>query len=244
MEKRYFTEKEAARFVQLAAKLQEHAAEKGAEYSPGVSLDELRRVAAEAGIDPKFLDEAIASQSRTTEKRVPWSVVEKVVDGALDPNDYDVVREALGHGMRRSALRQVGRSLEGRTLEGGVAHDVRVTSRGGRTRVSVKPSLFPTFIFTIYPAVMLAFIGSAIASDAGFGAAWALGAVVGILGVVMFAWLAARAQGTAEGIADRVCRAAVDAVQGEQAEVRRALSGSGETLLGETQAAESTEVRS
>lgn len=52
--KRIFSEQEASEILQRAAKLQEEDRESDPAYTPGITAEELERIAHEAGIDPNF----------------------------------------------------------------------------------------------------------------------------------------------------------------------------------------------
>jgi len=159
-----YSEKEAAEILQRAAKIQENAQE-GAPYTPGVTEDELFRIATEAGIAPEFLQRALAgkteSERRETLLRYANEAI-RVVEGELDPEDFDLVVEGLPRNFNNKMgqpLTQIGRQVSGTiSLKGGHAQ-VEVKARRGRTRISVKTLGFFPLFGTIYPA----FIGSAIA---------------------------------------------------------------------------------
>ena len=166
---RMFNEKEAAEIVVKAARLQEQATD--AQYSPGMSYDELRRMAIDVGVDEEFLRKALLDAPETHETKgltffgAPLSVeFERVIDGELAPENFDVASEAF---YRRSwqdqrsrhlaVPSQVGRTLQGQVHAGTAFGQLRVTSRNGRTRIWARNTMFVPFMTTMYPALFLSF---------------------------------------------------------------------------------------
>src|SRR5579859_3641216 len=89
-----FSEKEVSEIMQRAAELQE---KEQAGYARGVTRDELVRIAEELGVSPEVLTRAIDEQTERKARR-PWQFVreeERVVDGEIDPNDFDLILESL-----------------------------------------------------------------------------------------------------------------------------------------------------
>ncbi|MCW5942911.1 MAG: hypothetical protein KIS66_11810 [Fimbriimonadaceae bacterium] len=162
--KKVFSEQEAAQIVQRAVHLQESASE-GRGYVPGITYDELRRIAEEAGIDSRFLDQAVREGNAPVSHRGLLhftETFERVIEGELAPEDFDVVMEHLHTGGRNSQVMQIGRMLKGNTYTGWGMASIAVASRNGRTRLSVKSNAFVAFFVSLYPAI----IGSVIAASA------------------------------------------------------------------------------
>jgi len=173
MSQRFFNEKEAAELVLKAAKLQEQSSEGSGSYAPGISFDELARMAAEAGVDPSYLQKALEgvpekSEVAKTFLGIPLSTeFERIIDGELPPENFDVISEGLpasvgsrgAHGTRMHNVgMQVGRSMQMQLAKGAAFGSLRVTSRSGRTRISTRQGLFIPFMAGLYPALMIAFI--------------------------------------------------------------------------------------
>jgi hypothetical protein len=154
---RVYSEQEASEILQKAAKLQE-AQIVGPDYTPGVTLDELRRIAEEAGIDPKVLDQALADGSQPIEKAKWPFEIERVLDGELAPDDFDLIQTAIGAGT------QVGRTLNATVWTGTGMTSVMVSSRNGRTRLSMKANPFFSLFFVLYPLLVITFATTAIGS--------------------------------------------------------------------------------
>lgn len=154
---RVYSEQEASEILQKAAKMQE-AEGGGPDYTPGITLDELVRIAAEAGIDPKVLERAIA-EGNTPKEKAKWPFeIERVLDGELEPGDFDLIQTAIG------AATQVGRTLNSTIWTGTGMSTVFVSSRNGRTSLSLKANPFLSLFFVLYPLLVIAFVGTAIGS--------------------------------------------------------------------------------
>lgn len=170
--KRVFSEQEASEILQKAAKMQEDQGH-GPSYTPGITVEELQRIAAEAGIDPAVLESAMKSdKERKPDTRLTFEM-ERVLQGELDPSEFDVILEALGPTHRRQGVTQVGRTVSGTIWTGAGHTTVSVNSRNGRTRLSMKANPFFAFFIVLYPL----FVGSIIMSAAiaeGARAAWAV----------------------------------------------------------------------
>ena len=161
---RVYSEQEASEILQKAAKMQESQGG-GPDYTPGITFDELQRIAAEAGIDPKVLQQALAEGS-TPKEKAKWPFeIERVLDGELAADDFDVVLEAMGPAHRRQSITQVGRTLSGNLWTGTGMTALQVSSRNGRTRLSMKSNPFFAFFTVLYPLFIAAGVGSGIASE-------------------------------------------------------------------------------
>ena len=147
--KKIFSEQEAAEIMQRAVRMQEESS-KGGDYTPGITEDELQRIAVEAGIDVAFLRKAIAG-IETDEKSTlgPFNLTEefeRVVEGEMNPEDYDKILKLVKPGHNRG-ISQVGRTLTGIGSVGPHMVHLNVESRQGRTKVKVKDT--PVFAYLI-----------------------------------------------------------------------------------------------
>ncbi len=190
---RAFSEKDAAEILQRAAKLQEHEEAKG--YTPGITLDELARIATEAGIDPKYLGQALSSPVpiEGSPRLLGMGLeVDRVYEGELDPDDFDAVIECLGVG-KKQMVRQVGRSVTGQVQAGLAMATMEITARNGRTRLRVKSSPFVAYFATLH---WMGILGIVLGASTGARLGPVMGALVGLLmlsvGLVSF-WFAGQA---------------------------------------------------
>lgn len=223
MNKRYFSEKEAADLVVRAAKLQEKAG--GEAYTPGISFDELEKMAAEAGIDPAFLNQAMAGVPSGEEEAktflgIPLSTeFERVVDFELPPENFDVITEVLppriaGHGPRGQRQlnvgTQVGRTVQMQVSSGTAYGTLKMTSRNGRTRISSKQTMFLPFMAGLYPGMMIAFVSLMMLVDGETSSRASAAVNVSIailallLGGLVFTWLSKAGQAKMRAVTDQI----------------------------------------
>lgn len=158
--KQVFSEKQASEILQKAAHLQE---EKGGAYAPGISHEDMVRIATEAGIDPQYIDAAIKSLANKETKKSFLNLIdeeERVVDGELDPSEFDVIFDAAKPSrMRRGGAQQVGRTLTMQTFYKGNVYHVEISSRSGRTRIKVKSVPLTPYFFSLHPTLFAALMG-------------------------------------------------------------------------------------
>lgn len=153
---RIYSEKEALQLVQLAAKLQQDEPDSG--HGVGISYEELERISKESGIDPKYLQLAL-ERKQAGGSGHPGQEVERIVEGEVDPADFDVIYEVLGQSGNapQQMVTQVGRSVQGmKMVPWGVAN-ISISSRKGRTRISLRPIPAQTFMMTAFTPLLLAF---------------------------------------------------------------------------------------
>ncbi|MBS1714673.1 MAG: hypothetical protein JST30_10100 [Armatimonadetes bacterium] len=163
---KYFSEKDVGKIVRRAAELQEKSTGPST-YSPGVSREELERVAKEMGIDLPYLDQAVqerlqeASGEGLTVLGVPLSrEYERVIPGELPPEDFDVVIEETAFNRKSQFTNQIGRSLQSHLSSGLGYAKMNVHSRDGRTRLRMKSIPLYAGLLTLYPAFLAALISS------------------------------------------------------------------------------------
>ncbi len=161
----FFSEKEVGEIVKRAAELQERTGTDATRYVPGVSREELARVAREMGIDSSYLDRAIQERLEGPGDGTPHVLgvafakeFEKVIPGELPLEDFDVVMEEIGPRRRSHFASQVGRMLTSQVTSGIGIGRLQVSSRDGRTRLRVRS--FPLFaaLITLYPAFIATII--------------------------------------------------------------------------------------
>ncbi|HVT12974.1 MAG TPA: hypothetical protein VHE55_11980 [Fimbriimonadaceae bacterium] len=159
-ERKVFSEQEVAAVVRRAVELQEQAGHEA--YMPGVTTEELQRIAGDLGIDPKYLQQAVDEAASADEaRRKPFSFAEeyeRVVDAEISPDDYDVLLKHIPSFGSRHPITQVGRTLTGRTWTGCSIANVEVTSKRGRTRIRVRSNSLFAFLVTIYPAFIASLV--------------------------------------------------------------------------------------
>ena len=231
-ERRVFSEQEAADLVLRAAKMQEESHESSS-YTPGIDLDQLKRLAADVGVDEKFLLAAMSAtpESKDVHRRfmgLPiFDEYERVVEGELDPEDFDIVTDLMGsapgrlkfsgNANRTFMTTQVGRTLEGYVRSGSAYGPLKMTSRNGRTRIKARRTMFVPFMAGLYPAIILSIVTMAMASENSISVAVAATVVMllAIMGSVTFGVLAMQGERKMKQIVDEMAERVADAT-GEQ----------------------------
>lgn len=134
-----FSEKEVSDILQTAVRLQEEAG--GAEYTPGVSYDELVRIAVEAGIGKEYLQKALDSPPSAAPKHSLFNLIEeqdKVLEGELDADGLGEFMDQVRELVRLQRAQTFGKSIEAQASRGGVFGTLKVSSKRGRTRISLR----------------------------------------------------------------------------------------------------------
>jgi hypothetical protein len=214
-DRKVFSEQEVSAVVRRAVELQEGAGKET--YTPGVTPEELQKIAAELGIEPKYLQQAINEAVNSETKHGPLNLTEefeRVVDTELAPEDYDVLLKHLHSIGHRHPISQVGRTLTGRTWTGRSFATVEVTSKRGRTRVKVRSNPFFAFLVSIYPAfIATMMLLGPLASGGHIWLALGLIAAVFLLMGMCFKGLVNVGHNAAKKLADKLAESIVDAGQ-------------------------------
>jgi hypothetical protein len=206
--RRVFSEQEVAEILKRAVVIAEN---QSATYTPGITLAEVERIAAEAGVPVAAVRQALAEREgtapRSDSETRPGAAIERVVDGELAPEDYDVVLDGLrslrqaGHGQTA----QVGKTLQARVWHGGAPTSVQLTSRKGRTRLVVQPQVWFSAFLALYPVFVFSIVAAGSLGEAGQGLLAGLIVVVTTaIGIVVATALARRAQRKAIELAGRL----------------------------------------
>lgn len=206
--RRVFSEQEVVEIIKRATELS--AEEVHDAYVPGVTLEELERIAKEVGISPQTLRNAIAERGTEPKQKDRFGFNEefvRVVDGELDPDDFDLAIEGMRpiHGKHGAGTTQIGRSLRSSLWTGISQAHLNIQSRSGRTRIEIKSNPWMQALYTLHPAFMAALITTGAMGERGMG--W-LGAAIGaglmVIGTVAFNWLRKAGHRRAEQSADKI----------------------------------------
>lgn len=211
-DRRVFSEQEVTQIIRRAVEIAEE--QPAASYTPGITEEELRKIAAEVGIQPNALAQAIEELGTKSPSRRGFQFiqeVERVVLGELDPSHFDLVTEGVKPLVNtgQPAVAQVGRKLEMSAWAGTGQARISVVSRNGRTQIKVRSNTLFQALMTLHPA----FMGSlfVVAASAKSGLGWlGAGIALGImaLGTALFVALSKighrRAEELADSLRDRV----------------------------------------
>lgn len=209
-QRQVFSEQQVAEIMQRAVQLHEES-QGAASYTPGVTAEELERMAEEVGVDARFLRQAIeeASQPRPVSDRTLNFVEEfhRVVEGELDPQNFDVLQDVYRPMQTRYGAGgvQIGRSFRSQAWTGWGAAEVNVSSRNGRTKINVRSGPFIAYFAGLHGPLILGIVGASILL--GNGLIWP-GIAVGVglvgAGVAAFRWLLRKGHDAARSLADRL----------------------------------------
>lgn len=213
---RTYSDQQVKDILMKAVDLQQQRALDGSPDPNGLTREQLVKMAAELGIDPKYLDAAI-DQARVSQKEdkgtwilgIPFAHKHQaVVDGELDPERFDVVVPELGNpGLNQhvSASSQVGRSLNARVQKGFAFGPLTVVSRDGKTRIDGRHVAFVGFMLGMYPALIGALLTGATLAKQG-NPLFGLGAALAFLlaGTGLFGWMARKADQAMKEVVARV----------------------------------------
>ena len=206
-EREFFSEQEATEIIKRAAALQERLQSSSTDI-PGLTREELIRVAGEMGLSPEAVEQAIASGAEKDKRLVLFSTTyQRVVNRSLEPEHFDIVHDLVGPRRGRDGVRQMGRTLSGRVSRGFGYGLVEITSRKGRTRIEVTSSPLVAVLLALYPGVVGALISLAyLARDGQMVAGIAAGLGFLGLGTLAFRFLLGHGQARMKALADELKR--------------------------------------
>jgi hypothetical protein len=162
----HFSDREITRILQRAAELQERDRERGVSCSDlvaGLSLDELKVIAPEVGIDPRYIEAALAERASLEAKGSRFyfwgapaaSEIERIVPGELSPSEWETLVEQ----MRRATGRVGEAGTLGQSLEWtSERHHLSVRPKGGRTRVQVRSRHDELLLLAYLPPSLAGFL--------------------------------------------------------------------------------------
>lgn len=203
-------------------------------YTPGITEEELAKIAAEVGVPPDALRRAIREAGDQSEKKGPFHLTEefeRVVEGELDPSQFDILTEGIKPLAKSGQMHmaQVGRMLTMSAWTGLGQAKVDVTSRNGRTRLKVRSNSIFQFLMTLYPSLMISAVTLAGTAEHGMG--W-LGAAIGTglvgIGGFLFAKLTMLGHRKAERLADDLRSRIAETLEYEKAKLAETTTLQGE----------------
>jgi uncharacterized protein (DUF2267 family) len=221
-----YSEAEVGKIMRRAVELQETT--ENQQYTPGVTREELERIAGEMGISVFALEKALAEVQKQEPEKRSWftlkTEIEKVIDGELDPNDFDLVSAQLPQGNSQMQPAQVGRTLTARVQAGLGTAQVTVTSRGGRTKVKVDSFPVMPLVFGFQSAMFASIFGPLLISKGLFGAGvTVLAGLVGLSSWFLTGGMKS-ARRSAENLADKLTGAVLETLEdGKSSRVREQL---------------------
>jgi hypothetical protein len=205
-DERVFSEQEVGHIIRRAVEISEEGPGHG--YTPGVTLNELEKIAAEVGVPPDALARAIEEAGQRKGKRKAFRFVEefeRVVEGELQPENFDVLAEGVTPvgNIGQPTMAQFGRSASMSIWAGTGQAKVDVSSRNGRTRLRVRSNTSFQGLMTLYPGFIGAVIAVVVGSENGMSLVGLMIALpVVLLALFLFFVLGQKGHRKAEKLAD------------------------------------------
>jgi hypothetical protein len=218
---RVFSEQEVSQIIQRAVEIAEQQPAPG--YTPGITLEELEKIAAEVGVEPKALAQAIREAGSSHRDRKGFQLVqevERIVSGELDPSQFDLIAEGIKPlaNAGQPAMAQIGRKLEMSAWAGTGQAKVSVVSRNGRTQIKVRSNVLFQALMTLHPAFVGSLVAVGVLAERGMG--WigaAIAAGLTAVGASLFLVLSKvghqRAEALADDMRERVAQVVASATQ-------------------------------
>jgi len=217
---RTYSDQQVKDILMKAVDLQQQGALEGSSDPNGLTREQLLKMAAELGIDAKYVESAI-DQARVSQGEdksisflgIPLARTHKaVVDGELDPERFDVVVPELGAtGIKGVGSSQVGRSLTARVQKGMAFGPLSVVSRDGKTRIEARHMAFMGFMLGLYPSIIFALVGGLnLAKHANPMIALGFAAALLVAGSGAFAIMAKKADEAMRALVGRVAGVVAD----------------------------------
>lgn len=237
-QERVFSEQEVEQILRRAVELTEQAT--ASTYRPGVTRDELEKIAGEVGVSPDALLRALSEYEGRKREVGPLSLTQeftRVVEGEMDPANFDIIAEGLKPlaNAGQPAMAQVGRKFTMSTWTGVGQAKIDVTSRQGRTKLTVKSTALFQALMTLHPALMASIVAVGALSERGQG--WLGAAIAGVamlVGGLVFGWLTRKGHRDAEALADSLRDRLAQSIAAQgRAEVRSEAPAELEQRLGQ-----------
>lgn len=159
--RRLYGDKDISRILKRATEMQEA---EGPTEATGLSLEEIQQIAAEVGVDPKFIQAAVAELDQGTSSDKDFHLLgspvsfslEHVVEGEITDVQWEEMVEEIRQSFKLvGGSGKVGRSFEWTHDSRNQQTQVTVASRGGQTKIRVF-SRFPRIaILTFVPAMVV-----------------------------------------------------------------------------------------
>lgn len=190
--RKLFSEKEVGRILKRATELHEA---QGPADTMGLSLDEVRQIATEMGVDPRYVAAAMADVERGVGEgeRFHWLgapisyEMERVVEGDVTEEQWEEMVDAIHRSFNLvGASGQVGRLLEWTHNSRRQQVQVRVVSREGKTRIRIYSRYPKTAAVTFAIPIALSYMITTLfmAAMGGFDPSGFAALVFGLMGTV------------------------------------------------------------
>lgn len=197
MEER-FSEEEATALIQQAAELQSRIV--GTSRADGLTLAELKKIAEDTGIDPQFIEQALANPKSKSQSLGGGLAEEFVFEaaGALSEEDksalVDFIREK---GIKLQQASALGTTIQAQVVRWMLYGPLTMQTRNNRTKITFKQIPFVAYFAGMHiPLILALSLGIPLSIKMGL-VGGLLSLLLLILGVGMFAFLAKRGRAQA-----------------------------------------------
>lgn len=226
MSNKIFSETEVSRLLQRAAEIQEK--DSTTSYTPGVTFEELQRIATECGISLDALEKAMIQPEQETKLSFLNLVEthERVFEGEIDFDNLDEVMESLGENVRFQTVQQFGRSIKAQVSSGTVFGRLELSARNGRTKLRFRQIPFIAYFAGLHAPLIASFVVGMNFLARGYLVP-GLASLVGLLafGLLLFTYLAKVGKKKARTFVDRMSDQITESLA-NQASVRERLAQS------------------
>jgi hypothetical protein len=227
-ERNIYSEAEAAKILEKAARLQERL-DPANGSTPGVTLDELKRMAQECGISVAAVEQAlIAPEDKTRSGFMNLSEEqERVFEGELDENNMADVIDSVMPVAKMAPILTMGKTYRFQVSSGMIFGQLTLSSRNGRTRLTFRQVPFIAYFVGMHLPLILSIVGGA--SFLAHGRiVLGLSVLFGLLaiGMFLFTTLAKVGKRKARELVDRMSENIAESLARNETSVRDALKAS------------------
>lgn len=217
----YFTEKQISHILKDASELQAAA---GSEQTKGLSETELHEIAAELGIEPRYVEAALAAYQQNDGAKEGYHILggptaidlERVVEGEVTADQWDELTTSMSRTFNIvGQATQVGRSLQWTAQNRFQQVHVSLKPQDGKTKIRIFAKYTRLALLTHLPLTILAMQGFALPLAAGWSAFNVLLMGMLIVGIVhfilrfAFSRVAAHKQEQAEAVLQEIQQAVI-----------------------------------
>lgn len=177
---RIFKEKEVSEVLKRAARLQEREGA-GESAGTGLTLAELKQIAGEVGIDPQYVQAALAQLEGDDEEEKTFSLLggpfkfemERTVTGEVTESEWERIVQEIRHTLGEVGKPgQLGSAYEwiNYSQQQGYASAITLSPKGGRTHIRVfQNNWIVPFLSYFLPLVLFGTIGGGLMIESGLG---------------------------------------------------------------------------
>jgi hypothetical protein len=187
-EQKIFSETEAAKIIERASHIQERM-ENTVDTAPGITLEELRKIALECGLTPEAFERALIEPEDKTKTSFLNLVeeTERVFDGEIDTDSLGELLDELSRNARFVTQASVGKMQRFQVSKGLVFGQLGISSRKGRTKITFKQTPFYAYFIGLHmPLILSIALGASLFAKG--NTSIGLATILGLLSFGVFAF--------------------------------------------------------